>query len=84
MAITIDDLHAFHRFAQARVASDGADSLHQLVDLWEIDHPMPEVHRNNVSAVQAAIRDMENGDAGRSAKDLIEELRIQLTCRDGQ
>jgi hypothetical protein len=32
----------------------------------------------NVAAVQAAIRDMENGDAGRPATAVIEELREEL------
>ena len=38
MAITSDDLNAFHRFAIARVEKDGAESLQELVTLWEIDH----------------------------------------------
>ena len=75
MAITTDDLSAFHNFAQARIASGDAQSLHELVDIWEIEHPAPELHAQNVAAVQAAIRDMQNGDTGRPAGQVLEELR---------
>lgn len=75
MSITSDDLNAFHHFAAARLASRSAESLHELVDLWEIEHPAREVHAENVAAVQAAIRDMKNGDRGRPAGEAVEELR---------
>jgi hypothetical protein len=84
MAITSDDLHAFHQFAQAQVASDGAQNLHQLVDLWEIDHPSPDDYAHDLAAVQAALRDMESGDTGRPANELVKELRVELAARRNQ
>ena len=78
MAVTKDDLDSFHQFAEAKLASRGADSLHELVEIWEMEHATPELHAQNVAAVQAAIRDMENGDTGRPAKKVIEELRNEL------
>jgi hypothetical protein len=84
MAVTSDDLNAFHRFAQAHLLNDGAESLRELVDLWEIEHPLSELHAQNVAAVQAAIRDMENGDAGRPATVVLEELREELAGRRDQ
>jgi hypothetical protein len=84
MAITSDDLNAFHYFAVATLASRGAESLQDLVDLWEIEHPAPELHKRNVAAVRAAIRDMENGDTGRPAGMLLEELRAELAARRDQ
>jgi hypothetical protein len=84
MSITSDDLNAFYRFAEARLASERAENLHQLVDLWESEHPSAEVHAENVSAVRAAIRDMESGDAGRLAGNLVEELRAELAGRRKQ
>jgi hypothetical protein len=33
MAITKDDLDAFHQFAEAKLASRDAESLHELVDI---------------------------------------------------
>jgi hypothetical protein len=81
MAITTDDLQAFHRFAQERLTNDGAESLQELVDLWETEHPKPDAHAQNVAAVRAALRDMENGDQGRPAELLLEELRAELASR---
>jgi len=81
MAITNDDLNAFHQFAEATLASRGAESLQELVDVWESEHPMPELHAQNVAAVRAAIRDMENGDSGRPAEKVLEELRNEFAGR---
>ena len=81
MAITSDDLNAFHDFAAARLAIGGAESLHELVDVWEAEHPAPELHAQNVAAVRAAIRDMENGDTGRPAGRVLEEMRAELAGR---
>jgi hypothetical protein len=78
MAITTDDLCAFYHFAQAMLASGGAQSLHELVDIWEIEHSTPELHAQNVAAVQAAIRDMQNGDTGRPGANVLDELRAEL------
>jgi hypothetical protein len=78
MSITCDDLHAFHHFAANQLAGGGADSLQKLVDLWEIEHPAPQVHAHNVAAVRAAIRDMEDGDLGRPATSVLDELRAEL------
>jgi hypothetical protein len=84
MAITKADLSAFHRFAEDRLANRGAESLQELVDLWELEHPTAELHAQNVAAVQAAIREMENGELGRSATKVVEELRTELAARRGQ
>jgi hypothetical protein len=81
MSVSSDDLNAFYRFAEARLTSERAENLHQLVDLWESEHPTAEVHAENVAAVQAAIRDMEAGDPGRPAGKLVEELRVELAGR---
>ena len=67
MAITSADLSAFHNFAAARIANSGVETLHELVELRELEHPAPALHVQNVAAVRAAIRDMENGDTGRPA-----------------
>lgn len=84
MAITKDDLAAFHQFAEATLAKRGAESLQELVDIWQIEHPTAELHAQNVAAVRSAIRDMENGDTGRAAERVIEELRIELAGRRDQ
>ena len=78
MPITRDDLNAFHEFAEAKLANRGAESLHELVDIWEIEHPTFDRHANDVAAVRAAIHDMENGDVGLPAKIVVEELRTEI------
>jgi hypothetical protein len=78
MAITSDDLNAFHRFAIAQVSSAGAESLQESVEVWERDHVSVAHHAQNFAAVGAAIRDMENGDTGRPANIVIGELRAEL------
>ena len=81
MAVSGDDLSAFHDFAAAKIASRGAESLQELVELWEIEHPTPERQAHDIAAIQAAIRDMENGDTGRPARKVVGELRAELARR---
>jgi hypothetical protein len=64
MAITKDDLVSFHQFAESKLANPGVESLHELVDIWEHEHPPAKLRAQNVAAVQAAIRDMQSGDTG--------------------
>ena len=78
MAVTRDDLAAFNQFAEAKLAILGPDSLHELVDIWEIEHPVPERRAGDTAAVQAAIHDMERGDSGQPARRVVEELRTEL------
>jgi hypothetical protein len=80
MAITNDDLNAFHDFALVALANRDVESLQELVDLWELEHPAPQLHAENVAAVRAAIRDMESGDSGRPARAVIDELRAELSA----
>lgn len=81
MSLTSDDLNAFHRFAATTLASRGVETLQELVDLWELGHPAPQLHAENVAAIRAAIRDMENGDTGRPAHLVVDELRGELAAR---
>jgi hypothetical protein len=84
MSITNDDLNAFHQFAEAILASHGAESLQELVDIWEMEHPIPARQAQDVAAVRVAIRDMENGDRGRPAETVVEELRSEFGRRRNQ
>lgn len=81
MSVTSDDLNSFHRFAVTTIASRGAESLQELVDLWELEHPAPQLLAENVAAIRAAIRDMENGDAGRPAGEVLDKMRAELASR---
>jgi hypothetical protein len=81
MSITNDDLKAFHQFAEARIANRSAESLHELVEIWETERSTPELQAENVAAIRAALRDMEDGDTGRPAREVIQELRTELADR---
>jgi len=78
MPVTEKDLQAFHHFAQKKLRDEGAGSLYELVDSWEIQHATAGEHAENVAAVQGAIQDMQNGNAGRAAEEIPKELRAEL------
>jgi hypothetical protein len=83
MSITNDDLNAFYQFAEAILARHGAESLQELVDFWESE-PEPALWAQDIAAVRAAVRDMENGDRGRPAETVVEELRSEFGHRRNQ
>jgi hypothetical protein len=78
MSVTTGDLNDFHRFAEAMLSERQAESLHELVDIWEVERVSPENRAADVAAVRSALRDMENGDVGRPAQIVINELRKEI------
>ena len=83
MSVTTEQIDSFHRFATNRLknGSEGL-SMDELYDEWRTQHFSPEEIHENVLAVRAAIRDMENGDTGQDADDVIAELRDELGLGD--
>jgi hypothetical protein len=43
--------------------------------------PKDAMHQQNVAAIRAAIRDMHNGDTGRPAHLVVQELRTELAAK---
>jgi hypothetical protein len=84
MSITNDDLNAFHEFALATLANRGAESRQELIDIWDTQHPAPQRHSADVAAIRAAVRDMQSGDTGRPAENVVEELRKDFASRRTQ
>lgn len=79
MTMTAEQIDSFHRFATARLNDGGTDlSMDELYDEWRAQHPSPDELHENVLAVKAAIRDMENGDTGQDADEVIAEIRDEL------
>jgi len=77
---TLEQIESFRQFADEYTHKEGNDlSLAELVDLWEEQNSPPEEHAENVAAIQAAIDDMNNGDKGRDASEVIQELRDELS-----
>ena len=65
MATTREELESFHRFAEGKIDNGDTDTcLDELFELWRIENPTDEQFEENVAAVKAAVRDMENGDRG--------------------
>lgn len=76
MQLTIDELNRFHRFAEEKLSNGGGDlTLEDLVDMWNLENPPPQQVREDVLAVKAALRDLDNGDRGIPFEDHIRELR---------
>lgn len=79
MTVTRTDIDRFHRFAVSKLNDDGNDlSFEEIVDLWLVENTSHEALKNDVLAVKAAIRDMEDGDRGIPIDEHLCELRKQL------
>ncbi len=70
-----DELRLFSQFVVEKV-KDGDASLspEETLDEWRTLHPDPEFDALEVEA----IRDMENGDLGRNANQVMAELRAEF------
>ena len=69
---TIELIESFSEFAKAKVDQAGNDlSIDDLYDEWRTQHPPAD----DLLAIKASLRDMENGDTGRSFDDFAAEFR---------
>lgn len=76
MAITHEQLDSFHEFAKGQLDNNGSDlTFAELYEMWRVENPADEELAENVAAVKAAIRDMEQGDRGVPFDDHIREMR---------
>ena len=70
------ELHAFHQFISQQLTSDGADlAPEEALVQFRSKHPLAKASPQSVAAIQEAIDDMERGDAGRPAAEVIREVR---------
>jgi hypothetical protein len=73
---TQEQIDNFHRFATEQLENGGRDkSVDELYDQWRFESRSPEEFEENVAAIQGAIDDMNNGDAGRDFDEVIGEVR---------
>ncbi len=77
MAISQYELDSFNQFAAGKM-TDPNITLDEVWHLWRIENPTDDEHAENVAAVNAAIDDYKNGDRGRPAGELTQELRKRL------
>jgi hypothetical protein len=79
MATSEAEIDSFARFAKGELARRGEGvSLEELFDQWRIRHPPAEDAR----AIQASIRDMEQGEAGRPLDEFADDFRRRNNLRE--
>lgn len=75
---TSQELQLFASYVQSHLATgNSSESLEQLFDRWHLENNSPAAHRENVAAVAAAVEDFKQGDRGRPAGELSQELRAR-------
>ena len=74
MTINEDDLTRFYQFATGKI-SEGVDSIYDLVDAWEAESLTDEQLQHNAQEIQKAVDDMDSGDTGKPAREIIDGLR---------
>ena len=76
---TQEQLDSFYRFATEQLVSGGSKkSVDELYDQWRFENLSLEDLAENVAAIQASIDDMNNGETGREAGEVIRMLRDEL------
>ena len=78
MATSEQDIDNFYQFAKSRLTNGSELSLEELFDEWMIKNPPHE----DALAVQASIRDMENGETGRNFDDFAQDFRARNGLSD--
>lgn len=73
MSVTVAELDQFHDFARGRLENEGAQSMQDLVALWEAQQCSPDELSESLSALVGGLAD---GAAGRvrPAKDVFRDL----------
>ena len=70
------ELDAFGRFIVDQIDHGRSDlSPEECLQLWRAEHPSSEELNESTAALTRAIADMEAGDRGRPAREVIDELR---------
>ncbi len=70
------DLEQFHQFIGAKLANGGSSlSPEQALDEWRAEHPTLEELNESVAVIRKSLADMEAGDTGRPAGEVIADLR---------
>jgi hypothetical protein len=76
---TQEQIDSFYRFATEQLAIGGcAKSVDELYDQWRFENLGPEHFAEDVAAIQASIDDMNRGDVGRDAGEVMQELRDEF------
>ena len=78
MPTSTQELQSFHHYAAARIQNGGVMlELDDLLDEWKHQNPDPKQLQEDVVAVKVALRAMESGDTGRTAEEVVREIRTK-------
>lgn len=71
------ELEQFRDFVNEHLSKpDGSRLLpEEILELWRLEHPIPEELAASVADLEKAIEEMESGAEGIPAKELSDELR---------
>ena len=76
MAEVVQELQSFCQFAEERLRNGACNpTLDELYSEWRASNPTTHELENNVLAVRAALRDMDQGETGRPLEDFAAEFR---------
>jgi hypothetical protein len=82
---TQEELESFYRFAIEQLANGGTEkTIDELYDQWRYENLTLDDMAENVAAIQASIDDMNNGERGRDAREVVKELRSELNRTVGE
>ena len=69
------ELEEFQEFVAGHVRAGTVMSPEEALDVWRAEHPDDALRAENVKAVKAALRDMEDGDRGVPFEEFDREFR---------
>ena len=81
MSAIQQQIDSFHQFATEYAESNTSVSIDELFDTWKAQNESSDVAREDLLAVQAAIRDMESGDRGMPARKHLTKVREKYGLR---
>lgn len=78
MSDTATELAAFQHYAASRLDDAGSDlTIDELFDEWRLANPSDEELHDSSRAIAASLRDLERGETGRPAGQVLDDLRTQ-------
>lgn len=69
------ELHEFYEFVGELLRVGSVMSPEEVLDAWRKDSPDDQRHVDNVKALKAAVRDMQNGDSGVPFEEFDRDFR---------
>jgi len=78
MPTSTQELQSFQTYAAARIQNGGAKlELDDLLDEWKHQNSNPLQLQDDALAVKASLRDIERGETGVPAEDVIADIRAK-------